>query len=159
MIFLKQKTLPLVVSLPVLLCVFFVVCLYIPTTNALVPNIDSITKRDVGSTTWVDIVITHTAPPAIGPSHYVSMVELTVNGNVMQLSQSPQNTETFTVSESLGPNTNSYTVTARALCNVHGYSPMSSSVVVPESLSAVMLIALASVTLVLAVKLSRKNRK
>lgn len=95
------------------------------TVEALVPSIVSVSSHDVGSTTWVDVVVSHMPPPAISASHYVSVVQLTINGTVVDLPQDPQSTETFTVQYSLGPNTNSYTVTARAMCIVHGYSSQS----------------------------------
>jgi hypothetical protein len=111
------------------------------TAKALVPSIVSVTSRDVGSTTWVDVVVFHQSPPTIGPSHYVSNIELEINGTVQDLAQSPQTTETFTVQVSLGPKTNTYLVRARAFCIVHGYSAWSSVISVPEfSLPAFILL-------------------
>jgi desulfoferrodoxin (superoxide reductase-like protein) len=124
----------------------------LPTAAALVPSISSVTSRDEGSTAWVDIVVIHQPPPDISPTHYVTVVQLTVNGTTVDLPQTTQTTETFTVQYSLGPNTDTYTVTARAMCNVHGYSGQSNPVVIPESISAILVIALATVT----VALSRK---
>ena len=102
------------------------------TAEALVPNIVSISYHDVGSITWVDITVNHAPPPAIGPSHYVSNILLEVNGTIQDLPQSPQSTETFIVSHSLGSNSNKYSVRALALCNQHGYSNFSGLVVIPE---------------------------
>ena len=71
---------------------------------------------------------------------------------MQDLPQSPQSTETFSVQYSLGSNANSYSVRARAYCNLHGYGDWSSLSLVPEySLPAVVLfIALATVAVVFA---------
>jgi len=53
---------------------------------------------------------------------------------------------------SLGSNTDTYTVRARALCNLHGYSTQSDIVTVPESISIVLFMALTTFTVVVAKK-------
>jgi hypothetical protein len=128
------------------------VSVQILSVKALVPNIVSVESYDVGSVTWVNITIRHTPPPAIGPSHYVSNVQVEVNGVVEDLSQSPQSTETFSVQYSLGPNSETYSVRARAYCIVHGYSAWSNIATVPEIslLTVVLLIALATTSIVIA---------
>jgi hypothetical protein len=129
------------------------------TVEALVPGIVGVESYDVGSVTWLNITIHHTPPPALGPSHYVSNVQVEVNGVVEDLPQSPQSTETFSVQYSLGPNTDSYSVRARAYCIVHGYSAWSNIVTVPEIslLTVVLLIALATATIVLAKPILLRN--
>jgi len=97
------------------------------TGEALVPSIASVSFREVGSTIWLDIEISHQSPPTIGPSHYVSNVQLEINGAATDLTQTPQSTTTFIVEYNLGSNANTYSVRARALCNVHGNSAWSAT--------------------------------
>ena len=127
--------------------------------EALVPSIVSIDSYDVGSVTWLNITVNHTPPPALGPSHYVAKVQVEVNGVSEDLSQSPQSTETFSVQYSLGPNTDTYSVRARAYCIVHGYSAWSNIETVPEIslLTVVLLIALATTTTVITKTVLRRH--
>jgi len=104
---------------------------HVPAVKANVPSIMSIGSHEVGSTIWLDIVVSHQPPTAIGALHYVPVVQLEINGTTADLTQEPQSTETFTVQYSLGSNSNTYSVRARALCNLHGYSAWSGTVVVP----------------------------
>lgn len=127
-------------------CAAVFVGAHIFTSIALVPTIVSVSPRDVGTTAWVDIVVSHVPPPALGPSHYVSNVQLDINGTTVDLPQQPQTTETFTVEYSLGPNTDRYTVAARALCTVHGYSAFSSSAVIPEFPTGALVVLAAALT-------------
>jgi hypothetical protein len=61
-------------------------------------------------------------PTSIGSSHYVLNVQLEINGVATDLTRTPQSLTTFTVEYELGSDANSYSVRARALCNLHGYS-------------------------------------
>jgi len=149
---LNRKVLFLIVAfLPLLGAVVFV-SFQVPTVEALVPSIVSVNSHDVGSTTWLDITVSHQPPPTIGAGHYVSVVQLEINGTTVNLTQDPQSTVTFTVQYSLGPNTDTYSVRARALCNVHGYSALSNPVMVPESITVILFIVLATVAVVIAKK-------
>lgn len=65
-------------------------------------------------TIWLDIVVSHQPPTAIGASHYVPVVQLEINETTTDLTQEPQNTETFTVQHSLDSNSNTYSVRASA---------------------------------------------
>jgi hypothetical protein len=118
----NRKVLFLTITFSLLFSILFFACVQVLTVQALVPSIVSVDFREVGSTVWVDIVISHEPPPAIGSSHYVSNVQLEINEVVTDLTQTPQSSTTFTVEYELGSNTNSYSVRARALCNLHGYS-------------------------------------
>ena len=122
--------------------------------EALVPSIVSVEYYDVGSVTWLNVTVHHTPPPALGSSHYVSNVQVEVNGVVEDLSQSPQSAETFSVQYSLGSNTDTYSVRARAFCTVHGYSAWSNTITIPEIsfLTVVLLITLATVIVGVAKK-------
>jgi desulfoferrodoxin (superoxide reductase-like protein) len=154
---LNRKVLFLI-AVPLLLGIAVSVSVQVPTVEALVPSIESVSFHDEGSTTMLDITVSHVgSPTAIGSGHYVSNIQLEINGTVIDLPQSPQSTETFTVQYSLGSNTDTYTVRARALCNLHGYSAQSGIVTVPESISIVLFIALTTFTVAVAKKsLSRR---
>jgi len=106
-------------------------CVQVLTVEALIPSIVSVSFREVESTLWLDIVISHQPQPPLGPSHYVTTVQLEINGAGTDLSQTPQSTTTFTVQYNLGPNTNTYSVRARALCTPHGYSGWSAKTTYP----------------------------
>lgn len=116
------KLLFLIATVLLLLGSVIYVGFQVPTVEALVPSIVSVSSHDVESITWLDVLVTHQPPPTIDAPHFVSVVQLEINGSTVDLTQGPQSAETFTVQYSLGPNTNSYSVRARALCNLHGYS-------------------------------------
>jgi desulfoferrodoxin (superoxide reductase-like protein) len=118
----NRKVLFLTITFSLLFSIALFTCVQVLTVQALVPSIMSLDFREVGSTVWVDIVISHEPPPAIGSSHYVSNVQLEINEVLTDLTQTPQSSTTFTIEHELGSNTNSYSVRARALCNLHGYS-------------------------------------
>jgi desulfoferrodoxin (superoxide reductase-like protein) len=141
------------IAIPLLLGIAVSVNVQVPTVEALIPSIESVSFHDEGSTTMLDITVFHAGSPTpIGSGHYVSNIQLEINGTVIDWPQSPQSTETFTVHYSLGPNTDTYTVRARALCNLHGYSAQSDIVTVPESISIVLFMALTTFTVVVAKK-------
>jgi desulfoferrodoxin (superoxide reductase-like protein) len=154
---LNRKALFLI-AIPLLLGIAVSVSVQVPTVEALVPSIESVSFHDEGSTTVLNITVFHAGSPTpIGSGHYVSNIQLEINGTVIDLPQSPQSTETFTVRYSLGSNTDTYTVRARALCNLHGYSAQSGIVTVPESMSIVLFIALTTFTVIVTKKtLSRR---
>jgi hypothetical protein len=127
----NRKVLFLTVAFSLLFGTLVFVCFQVLTVEALVPNVVSVSFREVGSTVWLDVVISHQPPPAIDSSHYVSTVQLEINGAGTDLPQTPQSTTTFTVEYNLGSNTNSYSVRARALCNLHGYSGWSATTAYP----------------------------
>jgi hypothetical protein len=109
------------------------VCIQVLTVEALVPSIVGVSFREVGSDVWADIVVSHQPPPPISSSHYVSNVQVEVNRATTNLDQSPQSSTTFTVEYNLGSNANTYSVRARALCTVHGYSGYSATAAYPEA--------------------------
>ncbi len=129
------------------------------TVEAYVPSIAGIDHYEVGSIEWLNITVFHPPPPAISLEHYVSLVQVEVNGTLIGLPQTPQSTDYFVVHYSLGPTYDGYAVRARALCTVHGFSSWSSQVEIPEySLpTATLLIALATIIVVASAKKSRKS--
>jgi hypothetical protein len=149
---LNRKLVFLMVGVQLLLATAVLANVQVRIAEALVPSIVSVSSHDVGPTTMLDVVVNHQPPPAIGSSHYVSTVQLQINGTTVDLPQTPQSTETFTVHYSLGSNSNSYSVVARAFCIVHGYSAFSSAVAVPESTNLILVMALTAVTVVIAAK-------
>ena len=124
----------------------------VQTAKALVPNIVSVDFYDVGTVKWVNVTINHAPPPVIGSEHYVSVIQLEVNGTAQDLPRLPQATETFSFVFSLGENANTFSVRARALCNLHGYSAWSTSTTIPESIAPALFIVLATISLVAAKK-------
>lgn len=128
----NRKVLVLTVVFSLLISTLIFVCVQVLTIKALVPSIVSISFREAGSTVWLDIAISHQSPPDIGSSHYVSTVQVEVNGAATDLIQTPQSTTTFSVEYNLGSNTDTYSVRARALCNVHGYSGWSALTTYPS---------------------------
>jgi hypothetical protein len=154
LVFLMSCGKHMIAGLLALLLGAVVVSVQVLTVGALVPSIVSVVSYDVGSTTWLNITVYHAAPPALGSGHYTSVIQLEVNGTVQDLPQSPQSTETFSVQHSLGPTSGKYSVRARALCNLHGYSGWSNPVTVPEYslLAVVLFMALATLTVGVAKK-------
>ena len=146
----NQRIMFLVVAATILVSTTVFVSAQVLKTEALVPSIVSVTSYVVGSTRWVNVTVNHTPPPAIGASHYVSNIQLEINGTAQDLAQSPQTTETFSVQYSLGANSNTYSVRARALCIVHGYSSFSGTVTVPEfpPFAAMVFLLLAAIAVV-----------
>lgn len=156
----NRKVLLLIVGVQLLLVTAVFVSIQVRRVEALIPNIVSVNPRVVGSTTWVDVVVFHQASPPLSSTHYVSNVRLVINGSTVDLAQTPQNTETFTVSYSLGSNANSYSVSAATLCILHGYGTFSSSVTIPEFLAPVLFILLTAITIIATKKgLSQRENK
>jgi desulfoferrodoxin (superoxide reductase-like protein) len=133
--------------------------------EANVPSIVSLVPWTSGTHTILNITINHLGTPIpIGPSHYVSIVELNISGTIKDLPQNPQSTETFVVQYDLGTISSSVTVRARAYCNIHFWGAWSNAITVPEyPLPWLALLLVASCLLVAAIKLkislsSRQHR-
>lgn len=146
----NHRFLFLIAVVAVLLSTFVFVSVQLLTAEGVVPSIVSVDYYDVGSITWANVTVHHTPPPALGASHYVSNVQIDINGTVQDLAQSPQSTETFAVQYSLGSNSDKYSVRARALCIVHGYSDWSNTVTIPE-FSPLTIISLIALTIIAGV--------
>jgi hypothetical protein len=112
----------LTVTFSLLLSMLFFGCVQVFKVEALAPSIVSLAFRQVGSKVWLDIIISHQPPPTIGSPHYVSNVQLEINGRVTDLTQTSESALIFTVEHDLSSSPNTYSVRARALCNLHGYS-------------------------------------
>jgi desulfoferrodoxin (superoxide reductase-like protein) len=123
--------------------------------EANIPSIVSVVPWKSGTDTWLNITIYHVGTPVpIGPSHYVSTVELNISGTIKDLSQSPQSTETFLVQYDMGTLPSPVTVQARAYCTLHGWGAWSNAITVPEyPLPWLVLSLVASCLLVAAIKL------
>jgi desulfoferrodoxin (superoxide reductase-like protein) len=122
--------------------------------EALIPNIVSVVPWTSGTDAWLNITINHVGSPIpIGPDHYVSIVELNINGTIHDLNQNPQSTETFIVQYDMGTISSPVTVRARAYCNIHGWGAWSNAITVPEyTLPWLTLLLVASCLLVVAMK-------
>ena len=142
----------LIVGAQLVLCAAMLLSVQVQTAKALVPNIVSVDFYDVGTVKWVNVTINHTASPLGTEQHFVSVIELDINGTVQSLPRLPQTTETFSFVFSLGENANTYSVRARALCSLHGYSAWSTSATIPESIAPALFIVLATISLVAAKK-------
>ena len=81
----ESQIVVLIVAVQLLLGTAMFMSVQVLTVKALVPSIVSVSYHDVGSTTWLDIVVSHLPPPAIDASHYVSVVQLTINGTTVDL--------------------------------------------------------------------------
>jgi len=127
----NRKVLVLTVASSLLFSTLLFACVQVLTVEALIPSIVSVSFREVESTLWLDVVISHQPQPPLGPSHYVTTVQLEINGAGTDLTQTPQTTTIFTVQYNLGPNTNTYSVRARALCTPHGYGGWSATTTYP----------------------------
>ena len=133
--------------------------LQVLTVEAYVPSIASIDYYEIGSIERLNITVFHPPPPAISSGHYISMIQVEVNGTMVDLPQTPQSTNYFVVQYSLGPTSDNYAVRARALCNIHGFSSWSSQVATPEySLpAATLLITLATIMVVATARKGLKS--
>lgn len=125
--------------------------------NALIPSIVSISYGTSGTHTILNITVNHTPPPTLGSGHYVSIIEVDVNGTVHDLSQAtPQSTETFRGQYDMGEVSAPLGVKARAFCIVHGWGDWSTTTTVPEfSLFSLALILMLGTLLILFMKLLR----
>jgi len=150
---LNRKLFGLIVGAQLVFCAAMLLSVQLQTAKALVPNVVSVDFYDVGTVKWVNVTVFHAPPPALGTEqHFVSVIDLDVNGTVQSLPRLPQTTETFSFVFSLGENVNTYSVRARALCNIHGYSAWSTSATIPESIAPAIFIVLATISLVTAKK-------
>lgn len=122
--------------------------------EALIPGIVSIVPWTSGTHTILNVTINHVGSPIpIGPSHYVSIVELNISGTIHDLNQNPQSTETFVVQYDMGTVSSPVTVRARAYCIIHGWGAWSNAITVPEyTLPWLALFLVASSILVAAMK-------
>lgn len=123
--------------------------------DALIPSIVSINYGKSGTHTILNITVNHTPPPTISSGHYVSIVEVDINGTIHDLNQTaPQSTETFTVQYDMGEVSVPLPVRARAYCIIHLWGDWSATITVPEySLFSLALILILVTSIVLVIKL------
>ena len=141
-------------TLLILLCMSTVAGFRIQIADADIPSIVSVIVWTSGTHTMLNVTITHSPPPTIGPSHYVSIVQVDINGTTTDLAQSPQSTITFNVTYDMGEVTSGSTVRVRAFCTVHGWSDWSNIITVPEySPSTLLLVLVAAALIMVAMKL------
>lgn len=126
------------------------------TVNADIPNIVSVVSRNVGSVAWLDITVRH---GGFTSTHFITRVEVEINGTTQNLVQSSQSAEIFTVSYNLGSTSNTYSVRSRAFCNVHGYSAYSDLATIPEFSLIVGALFLALVTFLIVIAKKTYGRR
>ena len=64
--------------------------LQVLTVRAYVPTIASIDYYESRSIEWLNITMFHPPPPALSSGHYISLIQVEVNGTVVELPQTPQ---------------------------------------------------------------------
>jgi desulfoferrodoxin (superoxide reductase-like protein) len=103
-----------------ILIILFTLTIPTVTVYADVPTVLSITRRTVSSNTIIDVTVRHAGPSV---NHYVNQVSLDLDGTIKVFADLPKPTEvqtTFTLNiGSATPNT----ISAQAVCNIHGPSP------------------------------------
>jgi desulfoferrodoxin (superoxide reductase-like protein) len=109
---------------------------------AVVPEVRSVVPWNNGSNVILNVTVYHTPEISV---HHVDAIEVTMGANTTDLGIGVQNLspdDTFTVSYNLGPVSGTPTITVRAHCNVHGWSTVNWSGVIPEFQVPVLLLAL-----------------
>jgi desulfoferrodoxin (superoxide reductase-like protein) len=131
------------------------------TAAANVPTVLQIENISQGSAGKIRLQIAHEPPPALGPAHYVDMVEVQVAGVTKQFNLQPQSTSPFTVELDLGAVQGTPDVTARAHCNLHGWSDWSQTITVPEfpTMAIITSTLLATMLVIRAGSIIRETRK
>jgi desulfoferrodoxin (superoxide reductase-like protein) len=88
--------------------------------------IENISQNSMGK---IRLKIRHVSPT---PIHYISIIEVDVDGQIMQFNLEPQDSDPFTVELDLGEIQGTPNVRARAYCNLHGWSEWSDQIEIPE---------------------------
>ncbi|MCW4051865.1 MAG: hypothetical protein NWE78_01480 [Candidatus Bathyarchaeota archaeon] len=127
----------------------------IPPVLADVPTIENIEPWTSGTDTILNITIRHDNPTVF---HYVDVVEVDVDGNIQNVTLSPQTTVTFIVQYNMGEVTDTPTVSARAYCTFHGWSDWSEPISVPEFTIVFLLLAFAVLPMIAYLFRSRVHR-
>lgn len=106
-----------------------------------VPAVLTIEPWGSGTDTILNITVRH----IFGFEHYVDLVEVDVDGIIQSMPIAPpQSALVFVVQYHMGEVAGTPTVSARANCNLHSWSPWSEPISVPEFSPLLLLVALAS---------------
>jgi len=109
---------------------------------AVVPEVRSVVPWNNGTSVTLNVTVYHTPEISV---HHVDVIEVTMGANTTDLGISIQDLspdDTFTVSYNLGPVSGTPTITVRAHCNVHGWSTVNWSGVIPEFQVSILPLAL-----------------
>ncbi len=121
--------------------------------GADVPDILQIENVSQDSMGKVSLEIRHANPST---NHYVDIVEVDVEGQIMQFNLQPQDGNPFTVELELGEIQGKPNVKGRANCNLHGWSGWSDQIEIPELPIPVIVILSALATTMLMVRNTKK---
>jgi hypothetical protein len=112
--------------------------------SADIPDVVSIEPWTSGVDTILNVTVRHT----FGFGHFVSQVDVDIDGSIQNIPvASPQPATIFVVQYNMGEVAGTPSVQARANCNIHGWSVWSEPVLVPEFSTIYLLLALVVVTL------------
>jgi desulfoferrodoxin (superoxide reductase-like protein) len=109
---------------------------------AVVPEVRSVVPWNNGSSVILNVTVYHTPEISV---HHVDAIEVTMGANTTDLSIGVQNLspdDTFTVPYDLGPVSGTTAITVRPHCNVHGWSIVNWTGVIPEFQLLILLLAL-----------------
>ena len=126
--------------------------MYTAPVYADVPSILNIEPWKNGTETILNITIRHTAPSS---GHYIDLIQIDTDGIVNDLILDPQTSNPFIVNYNLGELSGEPSVKVRAHCNLHGWGGWSSSQIIPE-FSSLIIISL-FLTATLLIMLTRKK--
>jgi len=122
--------------------------------EANIPTVLQVENISQGSAGRIRLQITHSNPSS---SHYVDIIEVDVDGQVTQSIQQPQTSDPFTVELDLGVIQGTPNVKARAHCTVHGWSPWSNQVPVPEFPTTALAVFIALAASLFVMRNAKKN--
>jgi desulfoferrodoxin (superoxide reductase-like protein) len=98
--------------------------------SANIPRVAQIENISQDSSGRIRLQIVHLAP---SPTHYVNVIEVTINMTTKQFNQTAQDSNPFTVELDLGPLQGTVTVMARAHCTLHGWGDWSSTILIQQN--------------------------
>jgi desulfoferrodoxin (superoxide reductase-like protein) len=101
----------------------------IATVSANIPRVAQIENISQDSSGRIRLQIVHLAP---SPTHYVNVIEVTINMTTKQFNQTAQDSNPFTVELDLGPLQGTVTVMARAHCILHGWGDWSNIILIQQ---------------------------
>jgi desulfoferrodoxin (superoxide reductase-like protein) len=129
----------------------FSICIIsVAPVKAIVPQVQDVVIWNSGGETILNITVYHTPVPTL--LHHVDQIEVDVDGSITSFPVD-QPSITFTFQANLGQITGTPSARVRAHCNVHGWSPWSEPLQIPEFSSWIILpLSLISTLFVIIIK-------
>ena len=118
--------------------------MFLSPVYADVPSIFSIEPWTSGSETILNITIRHSSPTG---SHYVDLIQVDIEGIVNDVGLNSQSASPFVAEYNIGELIGEPSVKVRAHCNLHGWGSWSTSQVIPEFPSWIILPLFVAVTM------------